>query len=110
MTAALQQELIRLFGEPVVTEADQTDPAAVEMTPALAAAIEAAADRLLAVAGHPEAQRAIVADLTPRLRVLLCLWVGRAHLLPFLTTTIPAETWPWTARWGATSSSSGGIA
>lgn len=110
MTTALQQELTGLFGAAVVAEADQTDPATIQMTEALASAIEAAADRLLAVAGHPEAQRAIVADLTPRLRVLLCLWVGRAHLLPFLTTTIPAETGPWTASRGATSSSTGWIA
>jgi hypothetical protein len=75
MKRRLTAELRHLFGAAVLQTAEQTDPAALELSAALVDAVHEAADALLAHRGDVTAQRAIVAGLPYPVRLLTCMWI-----------------------------------
>jgi len=71
----IDEELVRLFGEPLMRLAEFTDPLALELSAALMDRVHDGADALLTMRGHPEEQHRYVQDLPHEVRLVLCMWL-----------------------------------
>lgn len=74
------KELASLFGMDLVQKAKATDPADLNLTADLMAAVHDSADGLMVMAGCPRAQRELINDLNEETRLALCMWIQDMEL------------------------------
>jgi hypothetical protein len=71
----IDEELARMFGEPLMRLAEFTDPLAMDLSAALMDHVHDGADALLVMRGNPEEQQLYVQDLPHKVRLVLCMWL-----------------------------------
>lgn len=83
----MESELVRLFGRHIVRQAELTDPADLDLSGELMDEVHTTADALLRLAGYPDLQRAVVANMSPVARKVLCMWISDMDLAYKLAIT-----------------------
>ncbi len=86
-----QQELKGLFGEPVASLAQMSDPAMLELSAALMDRVHEGADALLTLHGHRDKQRRYIKDLPFNERLVLCMWLMDTDLASKLMRAVYAK-------------------
>ena len=79
-TEALQ-DVLALFGEPVVHLGQVTDPATLNLSAALIDRVHDSADALLSLRGDPDVQRRYIGELPFDVRLLLAMRLLHTELV-----------------------------
>lgn len=87
----MRGELRRLFGEPLVRLAEQTDPMELDLSAGLMDRVHDGADALLTLHGDTEEQHRYVQALPHEVRLVLCMWLMDTGLATKLVHAVFAQ-------------------